>query len=98
MAKLILGDSAPEPVQLHVHGLEAFACNVVGYHFVGGRVIGLHRRGRLFVSHRLKGVTCWDGLPAVDEESSQFCFHCGGHDDFDDLGDCDNSSVVCGNG
>ena len=65
-----MGNYAPEPVQFHVHGLEAFDRNVVGYHSVGCRVVGLHRRGRLFVSHCLEGVTCQDGFPAVDEESS----------------------------
>ena len=93
-----LGNSAPEPVQLYVHGIEAFACNVVGYHSVGGRIVGLHWHGRLFVSHYLDGVTFRDGLPAVDEESSHFRFCHGGHDGFDDLGDGDNGSVVCRNG
>ena len=90
-----MGNSAPDPVQLHVHGLEALACNIVGFHSMGGRVVGLHRRGRLFVSHCLGGVTCRDGLPSVDEESSQFRFLCRGHDCVDDLGDGDDGSVVC---
>ena len=98
MAKLFLGNSAPEPVQLHVHGLEAFACNVVGYHSVGGRVVILHRRGRLLVSHRLEGVTFRDGLSAVDEDSSQFRFRHRVHDCFDYLGYGDDGSVVCRNG
>ena len=77
--KLFLGNSAPEPVYFYVHGLQAFACYIVGYDSMGSRVVGLHRRGRLFVSHCFEGVPCRDRLPAVDEESSQFRFRCGGH-------------------
>ena len=32
VAKWCLRNLAPEPVELHVHGLETLACNVVGYH------------------------------------------------------------------
>ena len=98
MAKLFLGNSAPDPVQLHVHGLEAFALNVVGYHSLGSRVVGLHRCGRLFVSHLLEGVTYQDVLPVVDEERFQFRLRRRGHDCFDDLVYGDDNSVVCGNG
>ena len=94
MAKFFLVNYAPEPVQLHVHVIEAFSCNVVGYDSVDVRVVGLHQRGRLFVSHCLKGVTFWDSLPAVDEERSHFQFRLRVHDGFDYLVDGDDSSVV----
>ena len=64
------------------------------YESICSRVVGLHWRERLFVSHFVEGVTCHDGLPAVDEERSQFHFRRGGHYGFDDLGDGNNSSVV----
>ena len=50
------------------------------------------------MSHCLEGVTCPDGLPAVDEEISQFFFLRGGHYWFDDLVDGDEGSIVCWNG
>ena len=65
---------------------------------MGGRVVVLHRRGRLLVSHCFEGVLCRDCLPAVDEERSQLRLLCVGHYCFDDLGDGDDGSVVCGNG
>ena len=40
---------------------------IVGYDSVGSGVVGLHRRGRMLVSHCFEGVPCQDGLPAVDE-------------------------------
>ena len=96
--EIVLVNSAPYPVQFHVHGLDEFACNVVGYHSVGGCVVGLHQPGRLFVSHCLKGVMCRDGLPAVDEESSQFRFRSVGHYCFDVLGMVTTAPLFAGMG
>ena len=70
VAELSLKCSAAEPVELHVHGLESFACNIVSYYSQGCCVICLHRRGGLFVSHFLKGMSCWDGLAAIDEKGA----------------------------
>ena len=62
--------SAAEPVELHVHGLESFACNIVSYYPQGCCVISLRMCGGLFVSHFLKGMSCWDGLAAIDEKGA----------------------------
>ena len=70
VAELSLKCSAAEPVEIHIHGLESFACNVVGYYSQSCCVICLHRRGGLFVSHFLKGVLCRDGLVAIDEKGA----------------------------
>ena len=68
------------------------------YEYICSRVVGLHWRERLFVSHCLEGVTYQDDLSAVDEESSQLRLCRGGHSCFDDLGDGDDGSIVRGNG
>ena len=70
VAELSLECSAAEPVELHVHGLESFACNIVGYDSQGCCVISLHGRWGLFVSHFLKGMSCRDGLAAIDEKGA----------------------------
>ena len=72
VVELSLGCSTEDTVELHVHGLESTPCNVFGYDASCCCVIGLHRSWGLLVSHFFEGMTCWDGLTAVDEESSYF--------------------------
>ena len=75
VAELSLKCLAAEPVELHIHGLESFSRNVVGYYPQSCCVICL-RCGGFFVSHFLKGMSCRDGLVAIDEEGASFGFCC----------------------
>ena len=70
LAELAFSCLELEPVELHIHGLESFARNVVGYYSQSCCVICLHRCGGLFVSHFPKGMLCRDGLMAIDEEGT----------------------------
>ena len=70
VAEFSLKCPAAEPVELHIHGLESFPCNDVGYYSQSYCVICLHMCMGLFVSHFLKGMLCRDGLVAIDEEGT----------------------------
>ena len=81
-------------MEAHVHGLKAFAGDVVGDDAMCCGVVGLHGRGRLLVAHFFERVSGGNGLAAVDEEGGEFGFCSGGHDGFDDLGDCHNNAIA----
>ena len=72
MTKSPLSGPASEPVEFHIYGFEAFACKVVGHNAKCSRVVGLHGRGRLFMSYFFEGMTRWDCFSAVDEERAKF--------------------------
>ena len=68
VAELLLRGAASQPVQFHVHQLEALTGNVVGDDSKGRGVVSLHRRWRLLMSHFFKRVSRWDGFPTVDKK------------------------------
>ena len=51
VAELLLCGAAAEPVELHIHRLEAFAGDVIGDDAEGSRIISLHWRWWLWVAH-----------------------------------------------
>ena len=79
-AEFILFDSAAHPVESHVKGLGAFPAHVAGEDAVGCCAVGLHRGGRLRVAHIGEGSADGDGLLAVEENRTGFCFRSGSHD------------------
>ena len=52
---------------------------------MGGRTVGIDQGGRLRVAHLGDGCAYWNGLLAVEENRSSFCFRGGSHDGADDL-------------
>ena len=84
-AELILLDAAAHPVGSHVKGLGAFPAHVSGKDAGGGRDVGLDQGGRLRVAHFGEGCADGNGLLAVDENCSGFCFRGGSHDGADGL-------------
>ena len=59
VAIFFLCNSAAEPVKFHVHGLEAFACDVVSHYSKGSVVVGMYWSGRLSMSHYFQCLACW---------------------------------------
>ena len=84
-AELILFDSSAHPVILHVKVLGAFPAHVVGEDAVGGCAVGLDWGGRLRVAHLGEGSADGEGLLAVEENRTGFCFRGGSHDGVDSL-------------
>ena len=72
-------------MESHVKVLEAFPTHFAGEDAVGGCAVGLHQGGRLRVAHLGEGSAFWDGLLAVEENHTGFCFCSGGHDGADGL-------------
>ena len=68
VAELLLRGIASQPVQFHVHQLEALTGNVVGDDSKGRGVASLHGCRELLMPHFFKRVSCWDGFPTVDEK------------------------------
>ncbi len=67
VAKLSLCDTTAEPVELHVYGFKALACDVVSNHSQCCCIVSLHWGGGLLVSLYFECVACRDGFPEVDE-------------------------------
>ena len=84
-AELILLDAEEHPVESHVKGIGAFPAHVAGENVVGGRTVGLDQGGRLRLYHLSEGCADGNGLLAVEENRSSFCFCCGRHDGADGL-------------
>ena len=84
-AELIFFDAAAHSVELHVKGLGAFLAHVAGADFIWDFSVGLDRGGRLQVSHLGEGCADGNGLLAVEENRSSFCFRDGIHDGVDGL-------------
>ena len=92
--ELGLGGAAAQPMKAHVHGLEAFAGNIIGDDAQGSGVVCLHGRWGLFVPHVFQGVAGGDGLAAIDVKGSQLRLCRGRHDVLDDLGNCQDGAIV----
>ena len=73
-------DLAAHPVESHVKGLGAFPAHVYGEDAVGGCAVGLDRGGRLRVAHLSEGSADGDGMLAVEENCTGFCFSGGSHE------------------
>ena len=76
VAEFALSLLAAEPVEMHIHGLESIARNVIGYYAQSCWVIGLNMCGGLFATYFIESIPCWDGLAAIYEEVAEFCFRC----------------------
>ena len=59
-------------METHVHGFGPAWGNGVVYDSQRRGVVGLHWRGRLWVSHCDECMAGGDGLPAVDVEGTEF--------------------------
>ena len=77
--------AAAHPVELHVKDLGAFPAHVSGEDAAGGRTVDLDWGGWLRVAHIGKGCADGNGVLAVEENRTGFCFFGGSHDDADDL-------------
>ena len=73
-AELVLHGPALEPMEAHVHKLEAFAGNIVCANTMCCCVVSLNGRGRLFVAHFFECMADGNGLTVVDEKGSNFVF------------------------
>ena len=78
-------DLSAHPVELYVKGLGEFPAHVSGEDAVGGRAVGLDWGGRLRVAHIGECCADGDGLLAIEENRTGFCFHGGSHDGADGL-------------
>ena len=63
-------------MESHVKGLGEFPAHVAGEDDVGGRAVGLDRGRRLRVAHLGEVSADGDGLLAIEENCTGFCF-CG---------------------
>ena len=72
-------------MELHVKGLGSFPAHVAGEDSVGGCVVSLDRGGRLRVAHLGEGSADGDGLLAVEEKCTGFCFRGRSYDSVDGL-------------
>ena len=84
MEELILGFSASQPVDYHVHQFKLFSHNVVVYHVMVSRVVCLNGRWRLLVTHIFQENSFWNCFTSIDEERAKFCLSLLKHDCFDD--------------
>ena len=80
VAELVLGVTAPQPVELHVRYFGALWLNVVGDNAMGYAVVGLDGCGRLLVAHLFEEVSHGDCFMGVNVKSTKFGFGCTGHD------------------
>ena len=78
-------NAAVHLVESHVKGLGAFTAHVAGEDAIGGCSVGLDRGGRLQVAHLGEGCADRNGLLAVEENCTSFCFRGGSHDGADGL-------------
>ena len=83
-----------EPVKVHVHSFCLLGLDFVVDDCLGRGVVCLDGRPRLFVAELVKDLSDVDCLLGCNVEGAEFCFGGGGHDVFDDLGDCENDIVV----
>ena len=80
---MIFFNLSAHPVELHVKGLGSFPAHVAGEDSVGGCAVGLDRGGRLRVAHLGEGSADGDGLLAIEENCTSFCFRRGSNDGAD---------------
>ena len=78
-------DSAAHPVEWHAKGIGAFPAHVASEDAVVVCAFGRDRSGRLRVAHIGEGSADGDGLLAVEENCTGFCFRGGSHDGADGL-------------
>ena len=81
----------------HVHCLCFFLLNLVVVDAVCCGIVGLHWCWWLQVSHFCEYVSEVDSFFCIDENPSELCFWCGGHDCFYDLRYVKDGAVVWGN-
>ncbi len=62
------------PVEAHIHCFHATKLDVVVDNAEGHAVVGLHRSGRLFVSHFFEDLLLRNGLTSVDVQCAEFDF------------------------
>ena len=84
-SELILFDAATHPVESHVKGLGALLAHVAGDDAVGGCAVDIDQGGRLWVDHLGEGCVDGNGLLAVEENRTGFCFRGRSHEGTDGL-------------
>ena len=72
MAELDLQCSEFQPMDLHVHSFETFACNVICYKSIGGCIICLHWNRWLLMTHFLECLAYENGYLTIKEEGAEF--------------------------
>ncbi len=93
---LVLRFTASEPVKPHVHCFCSSRLDVACDNAKCHAVVGLHRRGRLWMAHFFEKLVLGYRLARVDVERAEFGFGRQRHHSFDELGNVEYSAIVCG--
>ena len=94
VAKLVLGVTALQPVELHVHCFGASWLNVVVDNAMGCAVVGLDGCGRLLVAHLFEEVLHGDCFTGVNVKGTKFVFGCTEHDGLEYFGNVEHGPIV----
>jgi hypothetical protein len=94
VAGLVLGVTALQPVELHVHCFGVSWLNVVGDDAMGCAVVSLDGCGRLLVAHLFKEVSHGDCFTGVNVKGTKFGFGCTGHDGLEYFGNVEHGPIV----
>jgi hypothetical protein len=94
VAELVLGVTAPQPVETHVLCFGALWLNVVGDDAMGCAVVGLDGCGRLLVAHLFEEVLHGDCFTGVNVKGTKFGFGYTGHDSLEYFGYVDHGPIV----
>ncbi len=94
VAELVLGVTAPQPVESHVHCFGASWLNVVADDAMGCAVVGLDGCGRMLVAHLFKEVSHGDCFTGVNVKGTKLGFGCTGHDGLEYFGNVEHGLIV----